>query len=59
MSTYKFLTVLVHGAVDSAIRPPAYLLQDSILIDDQVGLTVGVVAGVLGSCIEGFLNGEG
>lgn len=55
MSTYKFMTVLVHSAVDSSIRPPAYFLQDSILVDDQVGLTVGIVAGIFGSCIEGFL----
>lgn len=55
LSTYVFVAELVHGEVNSAVRPAAYFIFDGILVDDMVRPAVRIVVCIFGPGIEGLL----
>lgn len=56
LSTYIFIAELVHGEVNSAVRPAAYFILDGILVDNMVRPAVRVVVCIFGPGIEGLLQ---
>jgi len=55
MVPHIFLSVLVHGEVDSSKRSPPYLLLDQVLVDAVLGGPIILAVAVFGTRIERFL----